>query len=102
MFDSIGISRQDTEVVEIDDSRIDRCKRRQLIDTFVIAICATICGTDSAFGGGSEHWQPSSRAKRDGSMTWLDTARLASSITYRVDGSTLTMGTNVIYGRADT
>lgn len=31
----------------IDDPRIDRTKRHQLIDILVIAICATICGAET-------------------------------------------------------
>ena len=31
----------------LEDPRIDRCKRRQLLDIIAIAICAVICGADS-------------------------------------------------------
>ena len=30
----------------LEDPRIDRCKRHQLLDILVIAICAVICGAD--------------------------------------------------------
>ena len=45
----------------MEDPRIDRCKRRQLLDIIVIAICATICGADSwvhmgMFGKSKEEW----------------------------------------------
>ena len=31
----------------LEDPRIDRCKRHQLLDIITIAICAVICGADS-------------------------------------------------------
>ena len=31
----------------LEDPRIDRCKRRQLLDIIAIAICAVTCGADS-------------------------------------------------------
>lgn len=31
---------------EVEDPRIDRTKRHQLLDIIVIAICAIICGAD--------------------------------------------------------
>ena len=31
----------------LEDPRIDRCKRHQLLDIIAIAICAVICGADS-------------------------------------------------------
>ena len=45
----------------LEDPRIDRCKRHQLLDIIVIAICATICGADSwvhmeMFGRSKEEW----------------------------------------------
>ena len=45
----------------LEDPRIDRCKRHQLLDIIVIAICATICGADSwvhmeMFGKSKEEW----------------------------------------------
>ena len=45
----------------LEDPRIDRCKRHQLLDIIVIAICATICGADSwvhmeMFGKNKEEW----------------------------------------------
>ena len=35
---------------KLKDPRVDRAKRRKLIDLVVIAICAVICGAD-AWGG---------------------------------------------------
>ncbi len=32
---------------ELEDPRIERCKRHQLLDDITIAICAVICGADS-------------------------------------------------------
>ena len=45
----------------LDDPRIDRCKRHQLLDIIAIAICAVICGADSwvhveLFGKSKEEW----------------------------------------------
>ncbi len=45
----------------LDDPRIDRCKRHQLLDIITIAICAVICGADSwvhveLFGKSKEEW----------------------------------------------
>ena len=46
---------------ELEDPRIDRCKRHQLLDIITIAICAVICGADSwvyveMFGKSKEEW----------------------------------------------
>ena len=45
----------------LEDPRIDRCKRHQLLDIITIAICAVICGADSwvhveIFGKSKEDW----------------------------------------------
>ena len=45
----------------LEDPRIDRCKRHQLLDIIAIAICAVICGADSwvyveMFGKSKEEW----------------------------------------------
>ena len=45
----------------MEDPRIDRCKRHQLLDIIAIAICAVICGADSwvhveLFGKSKEDW----------------------------------------------
>ena len=45
----------------LEDPRIDRCKRHQLLDIITIAICAVICGADSwvyveMFGKSKEAW----------------------------------------------
>ena len=45
----------------LEDPRIDRCKRHQLLDIITIAICAVICGADSwvyveMFGKSKEEW----------------------------------------------
>ena len=54
-----------TSIVEcfgaLEDPRIDRCKRHQLLDIITIAICAVICGADSwvyveMFGKSKEEW----------------------------------------------
>ena len=46
---------------ELEDPRIDRCKRHQLLDIITIATCAVICGADSwvhveMFGKSKEDW----------------------------------------------
>ena len=46
---------------ELEDPRIERCKRHQLMDIITIAICASICGADSwvhieLFGKSKEEW----------------------------------------------
>ena len=46
---------------DLKDPRIDRCKRHQLLDILVIAICAIICGADDwveveAFGNAKLAW----------------------------------------------
>ena len=46
---------------DLKDPRIDRCKRHQLLDILVIAICAVICGADDwveveAFGNAKLAW----------------------------------------------
>ena len=46
---------------DLDDPRIERSKRHQLLDIVVIAICAVICGADSwvyveMFGKSKEEW----------------------------------------------
>ena len=45
----------------LEDPRIERCKRHQLLDIITIAICAVICGADSwvyveMFGKSKEEW----------------------------------------------
>ena len=45
----------------LEDPRIDRCKRHQLLDIITIAICAVICGADSWV-----HGRCSARARRIG------------------------------------
>lgn len=46
---------------DLQDPRIDRCKRHSLLDIITIAICAVICGADSwvqveLFGKSKEEW----------------------------------------------
>ena len=46
---------------DLEDPRIERCKRHQLLDIITIAICAVICGADSwvhveMFGKSKEEW----------------------------------------------
>ena len=46
---------------ELEDPRIERCKRHRLLDIITIAICAVICGADSwvyveMFGKSKEDW----------------------------------------------
>ena len=48
---------------DLEDPRIDRTKRHQLLDIVAIAICAVICGADSwvyveMFGKSKEDWIP--------------------------------------------
>jgi hypothetical protein len=45
----------------IEDPRINRCKRHELLDIFVITICAVICGADNwvaieMFGKSKYEW----------------------------------------------
>lgn len=49
-------------------------------------------------GGRPMRWHPSKRALREGGKTLIDTARLMRSISMRVLGKMLTVGTNVVYG----
>ena len=51
----------------IEDPRIDRSKRHQLIDILVIAICATICGAE-----GWEDFELFGNCKRDWFKSFLD------------------------------
>ena len=48
-------------------------------------------------GGRPKKWKKSNRAKESGGQTLVDTARLKNSITMKVEGKKLTVGTNVIY-----
>ena len=46
---------------DLEDLRIERCKRHSLLDIITIAICAVICGADSwvhvaMFGKSKEEW----------------------------------------------
>lgn len=50
-------------------------------------------------GGRPMRWHPSKRALAEGGKTLLDTARLKNSMTMRVLGKVLTVGTNVKYAR---
>jgi len=50
-------------------------------------------------GGRPVKWKPSWRAKAEGGKTLIKTARLMRSITMRVLGKILYVGTNVVYGR---
>ncbi len=50
-------------------------------------------------GGRPVRWKKSIRAINADGQTLVKTARLKNSITSRVDGNTLTLGTNVKYGR---
>ena len=47
-------------------------------------------------GGRPVRWKRSARARREGGQTLVDTARLKKSITMKVAGKILTVGTNVI------
>lgn len=48
-------------------------------------------------GGRPVRWKPSARTKITGGKTLIDTARLMRSITMKVTGKTLAVGTNVKY-----
>jgi len=48
-------------------------------------------------GGRPVRWKPSNRAQFSGGKTLIDTARLMRSITMKVTGKTLKVGTNVKY-----
>lgn len=50
-------------------------------------------------GGRPVRWRPSGRALREGGKTLIDTARLKNSISMRVLGKILRVGTNVKYAR---
>ena len=52
---------------DLEDPRIERCKRHQLLDVITVAICAVICGADSWVT-----WRCSARARRSGSAPFLD------------------------------
>lgn len=52
-----------------------------------------------AQGGRPTKWPVSARAERDSGQTLVDTNRLQGSITYAAGKDSLTIGTNVIYGR---
>jgi predicted transposase YbfD/YdcC len=46
---------------EVQDPRVERCKRHQLLDIITIALCGVVCGADSwteieAFGEAKEGW----------------------------------------------
>ena len=51
----------------LEDPRIGRCKRHQLLDIITIAICAVICGADSWV-----HAEMFGRSKEDWFLTFLD------------------------------
>ncbi len=51
-------------------------------------------------GGRPRRWKPSQRALREGGQTLIKTGRLKNSITGRVRGATVLVGTNVRYGAA--
>ena len=55
-----GVSVMD-HFQDLEDPRIERCKRHGLLDILIIAICAAICGADSwvhveMFGKSKEEW----------------------------------------------
>lgn len=50
------------------------------------------------FGGGSAHWIPSGRAKRQSGKTLIDSGQLSASITYQIAGNRVIIGTNKVYG----
>ena len=54
----------------LEDPRIDRCKRHQLLDIITIAICAVICGADSWV-----HVEMFGKVKEDWFRTFLDLPR---------------------------
>lgn len=49
-------------------------------------------------GPGGRGWQPSYRALEQGGRTLADTGRLRDSITHVVEGDSVLVGTNVVYG----
>jgi len=49
------------------------------------------------YGGGSERWKISARAKEQAGQTLVDTRRLANSITFKIVGTKLQFGSNVKY-----
>ena len=49
------------------------------------------------YGGGTEKWKISYRAKEQGGQTLVDTRRLANSISYKISGDRIQFGTNVKY-----
>ena len=51
-------------------------------------------------GGRPQKWKPSRRAEKAEGKTLINTARLMRSITGRVRGKTVIVGSNVIYGSA--
>lgn len=57
-------------------------------------------GNDNVFGGGTQQWIPSQRAIAEGGQTLKKTTSsgLAGSVDYRVEGNTIVIGTNKVYG----
>ena len=58
-------------VPEVDDPRIERCKRHELLDSMAIAWCGTLCGADGwveiePFGIAKEPWLPTFLALPNG------------------------------------
>jgi phage virion morphogenesis protein len=54
---------------------------------------------DEGHGPAGVPWKPSGRAKFAGGKTMVDSGRLMGSITRQADANSVTVGTNVIYGR---
>lgn len=54
-------------------------------------------GQNFKAGGRPVRWEKSQRARRESGQTLIDTARLKNSITKKVTGKTLRVGTNVKY-----
>ena len=51
-------------------------------------------------GGRPEAWAPSQRVLKRGGKTLINSGRLKNSITYRLEGQDLVVGTNVVYAAA--
>lgn len=49
------------------------------------------------FGGGTQRWPESERARTEGGRTLLDTAHLSASVTSSVSGNSVSWGTNLVY-----
>ena len=94
--------------VEVDDARASAALRRLVgalahpapaLDAIGARLeSSTLLRFEREQAPGGAPWKKSARAKREGGQTLTDTARLKGSITHRVVGDSVEVGTNVVYG----